>query len=70
MYNYDISNDISNVTTIAIRLSEWERRYKSRDSKPEDIAAIRELRSIVREQEQRMKDLVVRGSTLNPSFDM
>ena len=41
------------------RLSEWEHRYKMRESKPEDLEAIRELRMTVREQEQKIKDLVV-----------
>lgn len=44
---------------IYCRLSEWEQRYKMRGSKPEDLDAIRELKMIVREQEQKIKDLVV-----------
>ena len=44
---------------LASRLSEVERRYKSRDSKPEDIETIKELRFIVQEQERKMKDLIV-----------
>ena len=42
------------------RLSDWEQRYKTRDSKPEDVEAIIELRMIVGQQQQKMKDLVVR----------
>ena len=42
------------------RLAEFEHRYHSRDSRPEDVEAIRELREVVRGQERRMKELVVR----------
>lgn len=41
------------------RLTESERRYRSRDSKPEDLEAIQELRLIVQEQERKIKELVV-----------
>ena len=41
------------------RISEWQRRYQARDSKPEDLETIRELKMIVREQEQRMKEFNV-----------
>ena len=41
-------------------MSDWEQRYKARDSKPEDLEQIRELRILVEQQKLKMKDLIVR----------
>ena len=41
-------------------MSEWETRYKSRDSKPEDLEQIRELTSLTQQQKLKIKDLIVR----------
>ena len=41
------------------RISEWQRRYHARDSKPEDLETIKELKMIVREQQQKMKEFIV-----------
>lgn len=43
------------------RLAESEHRYHNRESRPEDLEAIRDLRVKLREQEQKMKELVVSG---------
>ena len=43
------------------RLAESERRYHNRESRPEDLEVIRDLRVKLREQEQKMKELVVSG---------
>ena len=42
-------------------LRDAELKYKNRGSRPEDIAAIREIKSIVKEQERKMKQLIVCG---------
>ena len=44
---------------IFVRISEWQHRYHARDSKPEDLETIKELKMIVREQEQKMRELIV-----------
>lgn len=49
---------------IVIRISEWQRRYHARDSKPEDLEMIKELKIIVREQEQKMREFIVRKFVL------
>lgn len=41
------------------RVSEWEHRYRVRESKPEDLEAIRQLRLLTEQQKQKMKDLIV-----------
>ena len=41
------------------RISEWQRRYHARDSKTEDLETIKELKMIVREQEQKMREIIV-----------
>ena len=41
------------------RLEEAEDRYNSRDSRPEDLELIQQLRDAVLEREERMKALVV-----------
>lgn len=43
-----------------MRLSEWEQRYRARESKREDLELIKELKSIVQQQKMKMKDLIVR----------
>ena len=44
------------------RLTEAELRYKTRDSRPEDLDRIRELRMAVGDQEKRIEELLVRLS--------
>ena len=44
---------------LLVRISEWQRRYHARDSKPEDLETIKELKMIVREQEQKMREFIV-----------
>lgn len=43
-----------------MRLGEWEQRYRTRESKREDLELIKELKSIVQQQKMKMKDLIVR----------
>ena len=45
-----------------VRLAESERRYRSRESRPDDLEAIRELKLTVQEQERKMKELIVSPS--------
>ena len=42
------------------RLFEAEQRYRNREPRPEDLEQIRELKFIVREQEQKIKEIIVR----------
>ena len=48
-----------NCFVFCCRISEWQRRYHARDSKPEDLETIKELKMIVREQEQKMREFIV-----------
>ena len=41
------------------RISEWQRRYHARDSKPEDLETIKELKMIVREQDLKVREFIV-----------
>ena len=50
------------------RLAESERRYHSRESRQEDLEAIRDLRVKLREQEQMMKELVVSGELVRVAY--
>lgn len=42
-----------------MRLSECERKYLTRESKPEDLEAIKELTALLQQQKQKIKDLTV-----------
>ena len=44
---------------VHVRLAAAELRYKSRESRPEDLQSIRELKAIVKEHEHKMRELVV-----------
>jgi hypothetical protein len=41
------------------RVRDWEKRYKSRESKPQDLELIRELKLLTEQYLQRIKDLIV-----------
>ena len=41
------------------RVKDGERRYKNRESKPEDLELIRELKLLKEQHTQRIKDLIV-----------
>lgn len=45
---------------VMFRLFEAEQRYRSRESRPEDIEYIRKLKKAVTEQEVKIKQLMVR----------
>ena len=46
------------------RLTEAELRYKNRDSRPEDLERIQELRIAVNDQEKKIDELLVRLNSL------
>lgn len=64
---------VSRVTDImtlvlSVRVVEWEQRYTSRESKPEDLEAIRELQLLTEHQRVKMKDLIVRHYKIITDF--
>ena len=52
-----------------IRLAELEHRYRSRESRPEDLEAIKELKLTVQEQERKMKELIVSPFTTHKIYE-
>ena len=51
------------------RLAELEHRYRSRESRSEDLEAIKELRLTVQEQERKMKELIVSPFTTHKIYE-
>ena len=63
----------STMPCLYYRVAEWESRYRARESKPEDLELISELRILTQQQKQRIKDLIVsldyRASVRETSVD-
>jgi len=44
-----------------LRIHDWEQKYALRDSRPEDLDQIRELKEATERQKMKIKDLIVSG---------